>query len=139
MSARFATNLVVLLAGAGLVTAIFAFPGDTVGWVCVAAGGVTIVVALASFALAHQGVFQRWADVILVAVGAWAIVAARVLTGNVRWLEFGAGVALAALGTIGLVVRELELNRGLQVGDARLRADHLAQLSALQRDAGVPR
>lgn len=139
MSARFVTNFIGLLAGAGLVTGIFAFPGDTGGWVSVGAGGVAIVAALVNFALAHQGLYQRCADVIMAAVGAWAIVAARVLTGNPRWLEFGAGAALAALGAIGLVVRELELNRGLQVGDARIRADHLAQLSALQRDAGVPR
>ena len=139
MSARFATNFIVLLVGAGLVTVIFAFPGETAGWVSVGAGGVAIVVALANFALAHQGVYQRCADAIMAAVGAWAIVAARVLTGNARWLEFGAGAALAALGAVGLVVRELELNRGLQVGEARIRADHLAQLSALQRDAGVPR
>ncbi len=139
MSARFATNLVVLLAGAGLVTVVFAFPGDTAGWVGVGAGGVAIVAALANFALAHQGVYQRCADAIMAAVGAWVIVAARVLSGNPRWLEFAAGAALAALGAVGLVVRELELNRGLQVGEARIRADHLAQLSALQRDAGVPR
>jgi hypothetical protein len=139
MSARFVTNFVGLLAGSALVTVIFAFPGDTAGWVSVGAGGVVIVIALVNFALAHQGVYQRWADAIMVAVGAWAIVAARVFTGNVRWLEFGAGAALAALGAVGLVVRERELNRGLQVGEARIRADHLAQLSALQRDAGVPR
>jgi hypothetical protein len=139
MSARFVTNFVGLLVGAGLLTVIFAFPGDTAGWVSVGAGGVAIVVALANFALPHQGVYQRCADAVMAAVGAWAIVAARVLTANPRWLEFGAGAALAALGAIGLVVRELELNRGLQVGDARIRADHLAQLAALQRDAGVPR
>jgi hypothetical protein len=139
MSARFVTNFVGLLVGAGLVTVIFAFPGDTASWVSVGAGGVAIVVALANFALPHQGAYQRCADAIMAAVGAWAIVAARVLTGNPRWLEFGAGVALAVLGAIGLVVRELELNRGLQVGDARIGTDQLAELSALQRDAGVAR
>jgi hypothetical protein len=139
MSARFVTNFVGLLVGAGLVTVIFAFPGDTAGWVGVGAGSVAIVVALANFALAHQGIYQRCADVIMAAVGAWAIVAARVLSGNPRWLEFAAGAALAALGAAGLVVRELELSRGLQVGDTRIRADHLAHLAALQRDAGVPR
>jgi hypothetical protein len=139
MSARFVTNFVGLLAGAGLVTVVFAFPGETAGWVSVGAGSVAIVVALANFAVAHQGAYQRCADPIIAAVGAWAIVAARVLTGNARWLEFGAGAALAALGALGLVVRELELHRGLQVGEARIRADHLAHLSALQRDAGVRR
>ncbi len=137
MSARFATNFVVLLVGAGLVTVVFAFPGETAGWVSVGAGATAIVAALSNFALAHQGLYQRCADVAITAVGAWAIVAARVLAGPPRWLEFSAGMALAGLGAVGLVVRELALNRGLQVGDARIRADHLAQLSALQRDAGV--
>jgi hypothetical protein len=137
MSARFATNFVVLLVGAGLVTVIFAFSGETAGWVSVGAGATAIVAALSNFALAHQGIYQRFADVAIVAVGAWAIVAARVLTGSPRWLEFGAGMALTVLGAVGLVVRELALNRGLQVGEARIRADQLAHLSALQRDAGV--
>jgi hypothetical protein len=137
MSARFTTNFVVLLVGAGLVTVIFAFSGETAGWVSVGAGATAAVAALSNFALAHQGVYQRVADVVICGIGVWAIVAARVFTGNVRWLEFSAGAALAALGGLGLVVRELALNRGLQVGDARIRADHLADLSALQRDAGV--
>jgi hypothetical protein len=137
MSARFVTNFLGLLAGAGLVTVVFAFPGETAGWVAVGTGVVAILAALVNFALAHQGLPQRCADVVMCLLGAWAIVAARVLSGNPRWLEFGAGAALAALGAIGLVIRELELNRGLQVGQSRIRADHLARLSALQRDAGV--
>lgn len=139
MSARFVTNFAGLLAGCALVTVIFAFPGETAGWLSVGAGSLAVVVALVNLALAHQGAYQRCADAIMAAVGAWAIVAARVFTGNVRWLEFSAGAALAAVGAVGLVVRELELNRGLQVGETRIRADHLAQLSALQRDAGVSR
>ena len=70
MSARFVTNFIGLLAGAGLVTAIFAFSGDTAGWVSVGAGGVAIVLALTNFALAHQGVYQRCADVIMAAFSA---------------------------------------------------------------------
>jgi hypothetical protein len=137
MSARFATNFIVLLIGAGLVTVCFAFSNATAGWVSVGAGGTALVLALVNFALAHQGAYQRLADVAIAIVGAWAIVGARVLSEHGRWLHFSAGAALAALGALGLVVRELSLNRGLQVGDQRIRADQLADLSALQRRAGV--
>lgn len=137
MSARFTTNFVALLAGAGLVTVVFALSIETAGWVSVGAGAVAIVAALWNCALPHQGIYQRCADAVMCVVGAWAIVSARVLIGNARWLEFSAGAALAALGAIGLVVRELGLNRGLQVGESRIRVDQLAALSALQRDAGV--
>jgi hypothetical protein len=137
MSARFVNNFLVLLIGAGLVTVCFAFSNETAEWVSVAAGATAIVLALVNFALAHQGAYQRIADVAICLVGVWAIVGARVLTEHGRWLHFSAGAGLAALGATGLVVRELGLNRGIQVGDARIRADHLTELSALQRRAGV--
>jgi hypothetical protein len=137
MSARFTTNFVVLLLGAGLVVVTFAFSADTVAWVCVGVGGASILVALYNFALRDQGVYQRIADVAICLLGAWAIVAARILTYSGRWLEFGAGAGLAALGALGLVVREARLGKGLQVGQSRIGPDQLARLSAMQRDAGA--
>jgi hypothetical protein len=137
MSARFAVNFLVLLVGAGVLVVVFAFPGQTAGWTTVGAGATAIVAALSNFALAHQGVYQRLADVLICAVGAYAIVAARVLTPGGRWLDFAAGAGLAGLGALGLVVREIRLARGVQIGDARIRADQFAHLSALQRDAEV--
>lgn len=137
MSARFATNFTVLLIGAGLVVACFAFSNATAIWVSVGAGGTAIILALANFAVAHQGAYQRIADVLIALLGAWAIVGARVLDDHGRWMHFSAGVALAALGALGLLVRELQINRPVQVGEARIRADHLPQLSAMQRRAGV--
>jgi hypothetical protein len=137
MSARFVINFAVLLLGAGLAVVCFAFSNETAEWVSVGAGGTAIVLAMVNFALAHQGVYQRVADVLIAGVGAWAIVGARVLSDHGRWMHFSAAAALAALGAIGLVVREFGLNRGIQVGDARIRADHLPQLSAMQRRAGV--
>jgi len=135
MSARFTANFLVLLLGAGLVVTTFAFSATTVDWLAVGVGAVVILAALYSFALRHQGAYQRIADVAICALGAWAIVAARVLTYSGRWLEFGAGAALAALGAIGLVVREAGLSSGLQVGQSRIGPDQLARLSAVQRDA----
>jgi hypothetical protein len=137
MSARFAANFVVLLIGAGLVVTTFAFSATTVDWVAVGVGAAAIVLALYSFAQRHQGVYQRIADVVICAVGAWAIVAARVMSGHGRWAEFAAGAGLAALGALGLVVREARLARGLQVGQSRIGADQFARLSAAQRDAGA--
>jgi hypothetical protein len=137
MSARFATNFTVLLVGAGLATVCFAFSGSTAEWASVGAGALAIVLALYNFALSDQGAFQRSTDVVVALVGAWAIVGAVVFTAPGRWLHFSAAVALAVLGALGLVVRELSLNRGLQVGQQRIRADQLADLSAMQRRAGV--
>ncbi len=137
MSARFTVNFAVLLLGAGLVVTTFAFSATTVDWVAVGVGGAAAIMALSSFALPHQGAYQRIADVVICAVGAWAIVAARVLTPDGRWLEFGAGAGLAAFGAIGLVVREASLGRGLQVGQSVIGPDQFADISALQRDVGA--
>ena len=139
MSARFTVNFAVLLLGAGLVVMTFAFSPETAGWIGLGVGAAATLLALYSFALSHQGAYQRLADVVICSVGAWTIVAARVMSYRGRWLEFAAGVALAVLGAIGLVVREVSLGQGLQVGQARIGPDQFARLSALQRDAGARR
>ncbi|MGI8713678.1 MAG: hypothetical protein ACR2NR_10940 [Solirubrobacteraceae bacterium] len=137
MSGRFTVNFAVLLLGAGLVVITFAFSVDTAAWVGLGTGAAAILIALYGFQLAHQGVFQRLADIVIAAVGVWAIVAGHVVGNGGRWLEFSAGAGLAALGAIGLLVRELRLGRGLQVGESRIGPDQFARLSALQRDAGT--
>ena len=139
MSARFVANFIVLLLGAGLVVVVFAFSTDTAHWIALGIGATTVVMALYSFASADQGAYQRVADVVICALGAWAIVAARVINYQGRWLEFGAGIGLVGLGAIGLIVREARLTRGLQVGQSRIGPDEFARLSALQRDAGASR
>jgi hypothetical protein len=139
MSARFTVNFAVLLVGAGLIVTLFAFSVATADWVGTGAGAAAIVLALYSFAQPHQGAYQRAADVVICAVGAWAIVAARVLSPGGRWLEFGAGAGLAALGAVGLVVREMRLAKDLQVGQSRIGPDQLRRISRLQRDAEAAR
>jgi hypothetical protein len=139
MSARFAVNYVVLLLGAGLIVVVFAFSAATFDWVGLGVGAAAIMAALANFALPDQGAYQRIADVVICIIGAWAILAARVMTYNGRWLEFSAGMGLAAIGAIGLVVRETRLSRGLLVGEARIGPDEFVRMSALQRDAGASR
>jgi len=137
--ARFTCNFVVLLLGAGLLVALFAFAEPTAGWIALGAGSAAVVMALYSFAASDQGVYQRLADGLICALGAWAIVAARVMNYRGTWLLFGAGAGLAALGAIGLLVRELNLARGLQVGGSRLGLDEFGRLSAVQRDAEARR
>ena len=139
MSARFMANFVVLLVGAGVVVTGFAFSTATLDWTAVGAGAIVIVAALANFALRHQGVYQRTADVAIGLIGAWLIVAARVLDDHSRWLELSAALALAALGAIGLVVREIRLHRGLWLGDIQIGADRFARISAVQRADGENR
>ena len=136
MSARFTANFLVLLLGAGLVVATFAFSPATADWVGLGVGGAAALIALYSFALPRQGAYQRSADVVICAVGVWAIVAARVLSPGGRWLEFSAGAGLAALGAVGLIVREVDLASGLQVGRSVIGPDEFAQMTALGRDVG---
>lgn len=137
MSARFVVNFISLLVGAGLICVCFAFSASTFDWVAVGAGAAAIIAALTNFALANQGAYQRLADVVICAIGVFAVVAARVLAPDDRWPAFAAGAGLAALGALGLVVRELRLARGLQVGSARITTDQFAHMSAVQRDAGA--
>ena len=135
MSARFATNFVVLLVGACLLVALFAFGRPVSDWVAVATGATAIVMALYSFASADQGTYQRLADVAITALGAWAIVAARVMNAPGRWLVFSAAVALAGLGALGLLLREIHLSGELQIGESRIGYSEFAQLTRLQREA----
>jgi hypothetical protein len=135
MSARFASNFVVLLLGAGLLVCLFAFGRPTADWVAVGAGAGSVVMALYSFASVDQGAYQRVADVLIVLLGAWAIVAARVMNDPGVWLIFGAGAGLTVLGALGLVIREVRLSGELQVGDSRIGYAEFARLSALQREA----
>ena len=134
MSARFVANFVTLITGAGLALAVFAFSFTTAHWLALGIGVTGVLMGLYSFATANQGVFQRIADVIFCGLGAWAILAAVVMNDHSIWLMFSAGGGLAVLGAIGLIVRELELGRGLQVGQTRISTDEFAYISSIQRD-----
>ena len=135
MSARFYTNFLVLMLGAALLVVLFAMGRTTADWVAVGAGSCAVVLALYSFACSEQGVYQRLADVAIATLGGWAIVAARVMDSRGVWLVFGAGLGLVGCGALGLVVRELQLGNGLQVGGSRIGPDEFARLSTLQRSA----
>jgi hypothetical protein len=92
-----------------------------------------VLLAAHNFALPHQGAYQRSADVVIAIVGAWAIVAARVMTDGHRWLETGAGLGLSALGAIGLGVRETHLSRRLDIDPLQIE---LARISHTAGSSG---
>jgi hypothetical protein len=129
MSARFATNFAVLLLGAAILVLLFAFGRSLTGWVALGAGAAAIAMALYSFAMPEQGVYQRVADPVIVVVGTWAIVAARVMDDRSIWLVFSAGAGLLALGALGLVVREIDLTRRLRVNESWNGRDRFARAS----------
>lgn len=137
MSPRFSVNFVVLLLGALLVVMVFAFSARTVDAAGLGVGVVAILSALYGFAQGDQGVFQRVAYVIICTLGAWEIVAARVLTYNGQWLEFATGAGLATLGAVGLIVHETRRGRADRIGRSGIGSDQHARLSTTQRDAGV--
>ena len=126
MSARFTTNFLTLLLGAGLVIATFAFSHAAAGWVALSVGAAGVLLAAHNFALPHQGAYQRIADVVIAVVSAWAIVAAQVMTYDRRWLETGAGLGLSALGAVGLVVRETHLGRRLDIDPLQIELARIA-------------
>ena len=127
-----------MLLGAALLVFLYALGGSVANWLAVGAGATAVVMALYSFASVGQGVYQRIADVAICAVGAWAIVAARVLGGG-HALLLGAGAALLGLGALGLVVREVDLAGRLQVGESRIGPDEFARLAAIQGKARARR
>ena len=139
MSARFVSNFVILLLGAALLVFLYAIGRPLADWIAVGAGATAVVMALYSFASVEQGVYQRIADVVICGLGAWSIVAARVMNYSGDWLLFGAGAGLFAMGAIGLVVRELDLAGGLQVGESRIGHDEFARLATLQGKAEAHR
>ena len=132
MSARFATNFAVLLLGGAVLVLLFAFGRSPTDWVALGAGATAIVMALYSFAMPAQGVYQRVADAVIATVGTWAIVAARVMNDRSIWLVFSAGAGLLALGAVGLVVREIDLQRTLRAGEERLGPDEFGALATMR-------
>jgi hypothetical protein len=123
VTSRFVSNLVVLLAGAFLAAASFAFAAAALGWIDVAAGCLAVLVVLAAFTRRGRGPAQRWLDAVAALGSSWAIVAARTFSGaTLRWLTFANGVTLLAVGVVALVVHEVYLELAVRRSRA-LRAD----------------
>jgi hypothetical protein len=110
MTARFVTNLLVLVCGAFLAAASFAFSARALGWVGLGMGCAVVLVVLIGFAIRGRGIAQRCIDALQFATGAFTVVAARVFHGaTLHWLTLAEGATLAALAVIGLVIHEVYL------------------------------
>jgi hypothetical protein len=107
-ASRFAAHLAALVSGAlAVVFALTLRPGVS-AWIVLGLGAVTTLSALSAFAVADPGGTARIVEVLLALTGAWTIVASRVFSDPhaTRWLCFADGVAIWALGGLGLVIHE---------------------------------
>jgi peptidoglycan/LPS O-acetylase OafA/YrhL len=110
MRTQFITRLALLIIAGFLVVASQVWTGDTLQWLFVAGGVVTILLALAE--TARRSRVQRAIDGLLVLVGAWTIVEAFAFEGNnLEWWSFASAVAVALLAAIGLGVHEMSTER----------------------------
>ena len=112
MSPRFALNLALVLAGAGIVAASQAFSSGVTGWLTFAISlAVLVSLGLAQLDRA-RGRVQQMLDAGIGALAVWSVVASVVYTGTtLKWLSFGEALGFVGLAVIGLVVHELTTER----------------------------
>jgi hypothetical protein len=144
VTARFASNLLVLILGAALAPARFIFGPGSVHWITFGAGAAVTMVVAAAFLVRGRGPVQRGLDVVMALIGAWSAVSGLVFgAAVVGWLALGEGGALALLAIVGLVAHEVLMERPLRVverqaaPDGHVASDGLAFTPA-QRRAQVP-
>lgn len=110
MRTNFISRLALLALAGFLVAATQVWAGATLGWIAFGAGIAMIVLACADGTA--PSIAQRGIDAVIVALGAWIIVAGLVFDGRVlEWTTFGGAMQLAALALTGLVVHELASER----------------------------
>jgi hypothetical protein len=120
MTSRFASNVAVMLLGAFLAVASFAFAPRTVAWLAFAVGIVTALTALTAFAMRERGIPQRVFDGCTLLVAAWTIVCARVFGGITEdWLAFASAAVLVLFAFVGLVVHEVLVEIALRRSSLR--------------------
>jgi hypothetical protein len=114
MTARFTSNLTILIIGASLAAARFSFDADAVRWVAFGAGASTVVIVAAAFLAYGRGPMQRALDVGMALTAGWAVVSALTFAPAViGWLAVGEGGALASLAVVGLIAHEALMERAL--------------------------
>jgi hypothetical protein len=113
MSTRFASNMLLALAGGVVIVATQAFAPPVLAWIAFGVTGVGVLVLTAATALAPgRGHVQRTLDAVAAVIAAWTIVETLVFSGMVMvWLTFGAAVAIVAIGAVGLIAHELSTER----------------------------
>jgi hypothetical protein len=123
MGARFTSNLLLAVLGGALATFSLVFGPGVTRWVALGTGCAAVVITLAGFATRGRGPGQRSLDVIVVALGAWTIVASCAFTVHtLRWLSFSEGAALALLGVSGLISHQVLVARELRLAVAAWEA-----------------
>jgi drug/metabolite transporter (DMT)-like permease len=111
MNSRYLTNAALILAGAFLVVASQAFGALSFEWIMLGIGALAVLTTGAVLSRS-RGRTQRSLDGTIGVLGAWTIVASLVFAGStVIWLGFASGVALFALGLLGLTLHELSTER----------------------------
>lgn len=114
MTARFASNLAILIIGAFLAAARFAFDSETARWIAFGAGAGVVVIVAAAFLTYGRGPLQRAIDVVTALVAGWTVVSALTFPAPViGWMAVGEGGALAALAAAGLIAHEAVMQRAL--------------------------
>jgi hypothetical protein len=116
VTVRFASNLALLLLGQLLTLSAFAFGYRTVSGIALGVGCIAVLTVLGGFATAGRGSLQRGIDVLVLAGGAWTIVASRVFAGPAlnKWLSVADGAMLLCLGLCGLIAHEGGVERDLR-------------------------
>jgi hypothetical protein len=138
VTARFASNLLVLVIGAFLAPARFIFEAGTVRWIAFGAGAAVTVVIAAAFLVRGRGPVQRALDVVLALVAIWTAVSALTLSPTVvGWLALGEGGALPVLALAGLVAHEVLMERPFRVAERHVAQDGVA-FTPTPRRAQVP-
>lgn len=108
MISRFASNMAVLLVGAFLACASFAFAPSVIGWLAFAVGCLTLLTVLGVFPIRGRGTPQRVFDACVLLIAAWTIVASRCFAGSTeKWLSFASAVTIALFAFVGLIVHEV--------------------------------
>lgn len=117
MTARFASNLLILVVGAFLAAVRFVFDAAAVRWIAFGAGAGALIIVAAAFLAYGRGPLQRSVDVVMALIGAWAAVSALTFAAPViGWLSVGEGGALASLAAVGLIAHEAVMERALWPG-----------------------
>jgi hypothetical protein len=127
MRIRFAYNMLLTVIAGFLVVATQAFLPVTVAWLTFAIGAAAVLLGAGAVAM-RAGMIQRILGIVVLALGAWTVIASLVFAPTVVvWLGFASALALVALGITGLVAHELKTERvvhSLAVDRAPLGAEH---------------
>ena len=107
MSVRFATNLLVLIAGGFVAVSTQAFDAATTGWIAFGVAVSILAVTAAAQRDRTRGIEQTALDAIIGLLAVWTVVASTVFGGaTLTCLSLGEALCFAGLAAVGLVANE---------------------------------